>query len=166
MLNTPTGGALGGPGKQWRLGSLPGRFLRRQISVQAYLLVLFVLVSLRMLIAFSQRVLLTPQGAPLDDMLMIRGAMSITEGEWLGAYNAFNTAKNMGYAVILAALHIIRLPVLDAVLDLISESYENISITENNIKSLHNSLMKYSTKDEWHKGDYKQHSNAVEATFV
>ncbi len=114
MLNTPTGGALGGPGKQWRLGSLPGRFLRRQISVQAYLLVLFVLVSLRMLIAFSQRVLLTPQGAPLDDMLMIRGAMSITEGEWLGAYNAFNTAKNMGYAVILAALHIIRLPVLDA----------------------------------------------------
>jgi Fic family protein len=26
--------------------------------------------------------------------------------------------------------------------------------------------MKYSKKDEWHKGDYKQHSNAVEATFV
>jgi len=27
-------------------------------------------------------------------------------------------------------------------------------------------LMKYSTKDEWHKGDYKQHNNAVEATFI
>ncbi|MCL2327735.1 MAG: Fic family protein [Bacteroidetes bacterium] len=52
------------------------------------------------------------------------------------------------------------------VLDLISESYDDIAITENNIKSLHNLLMKYSTKDEWHKGDYKQHSNAVEATFV
>ena len=52
------------------------------------------------------------------------------------------------------------------VLDLISENYENITITENNIKSLHNSLMKYSGKDEWHKGDYKQHSNAVEASFV
>jgi Fic family protein len=52
------------------------------------------------------------------------------------------------------------------VLDLISESYENITVTENNIKSLHNTLMKYSTKDGWHKGDYKQHSNAVEATFV
>lgn len=52
------------------------------------------------------------------------------------------------------------------VLDLISENYENISITESNLKSLHNSLMKYSTKDEWHKGDYKQHSNAVEATLV
>jgi len=52
------------------------------------------------------------------------------------------------------------------VLDLISDNYENISVTESNIKSLHNSLMKYSTKDQWHKGDYKQHSNAVEATFV
>ena len=52
------------------------------------------------------------------------------------------------------------------VLDLISDNYENITVTENNIKSLHNALMKYSTKDQWHKGDYKQHSNAVEATFV
>jgi Fic family protein len=51
------------------------------------------------------------------------------------------------------------------VLDLISESYENISITESHIKSLHNSLMKYSAKDEWHKGNYKVHSNAVEASF-
>ena len=51
-------------------------------------------------------------------------------------------------------------------LDLISDSYENINITENNVKSLHNTLMKYSAKDEWHKGDYKQHSNAVEATFI
>lgn len=51
------------------------------------------------------------------------------------------------------------------VLDLISESYTTISVTENHIKSLHNSLMKYSTKDEWHKGNYKLHSNAVEASF-
>ena len=51
------------------------------------------------------------------------------------------------------------------VLDLISESYENINLTESQIKSLHNSLMKYSVKDEWHKGNYKVHSNAVEASF-
>lgn len=51
------------------------------------------------------------------------------------------------------------------VLDLISESYENISVTESHIKSLHNSLMKYSAKDEWHKGNYKLQSNAVEASF-
>jgi Fic family protein len=51
------------------------------------------------------------------------------------------------------------------VLDLISESYENSSFSESHIKSLHNSLMKYSAKDQWHKGNYKQHSNAVEASF-
>ena len=51
------------------------------------------------------------------------------------------------------------------VLDLISASYENITVTESHIKSLHNSLMKYSAEDEWHKGNYKLHSNAVEASF-
>ena len=48
-------------------------------------------------------------------------------------------------------------------LDLISESYNDIRINESSIKNLHNILMKYSKKDEWHKGNYKQHSNAVEA---
>jgi len=51
------------------------------------------------------------------------------------------------------------------VMDLISESYENISLSESHVKSLHNNLMKYSAKDQWHKGNYKQHSNAVEASF-
>jgi Fic family protein len=51
------------------------------------------------------------------------------------------------------------------VLDLISESYEDIEISENSLKNLHNLLLKYSEKDRWHKGDYKQHSNSVEATF-
>lgn len=48
-------------------------------------------------------------------------------------------------------------------LDLISESYEDIVISESSLKNLHNILLKHSQKDEWHKGDYKQHSNAVEA---
>lgn len=48
-------------------------------------------------------------------------------------------------------------------LDLIAESYEDIQISAGDIKNLHNILLKYSVKDEWHKGDYKQHSNAVEA---
>ena len=51
------------------------------------------------------------------------------------------------------------------VLDLISDSYKNIAIRESNIKNLHNLLLKYSKKDEWHRGDYKQHTNAVQATF-
>lgn len=49
------------------------------------------------------------------------------------------------------------------VLDLISESYKDIEISESNLKHLHNVLMKYSQKDAWHKGTYKQHTNSVEA---
>ena len=48
-------------------------------------------------------------------------------------------------------------------LDLISELYDDIRINESGLKNLHNILLKHSKKDEWHKGDYKQHSNAVEA---
>ncbi|MEM6641413.1 MAG: Fic family protein [Bacteroidota bacterium] len=50
-------------------------------------------------------------------------------------------------------------------LDIISESYQEIQITENEIKNLHNILLKYGDKDQWHKGDYKQHSNNVEASL-
>ena len=49
--------------------------------------------------------------------------------------------------------------------DIISESFSDIDISESSIKNLHNILMKHSEKDEWHKGNYKQHSNAVEANF-
>ncbi len=49
--------------------------------------------------------------------------------------------------------------------DIISESFKNIQITESGLKNLHSILMKYSKKDEWHKGNYKQHSNAVEAKY-
>ncbi len=48
-------------------------------------------------------------------------------------------------------------------LDLISELYNDIKINESGLKNLHNILLRYSKKDEWHKGDYKQHTNSVEA---
>jgi Fic family protein len=51
-------------------------------------------------------------------------------------------------------------------LDLISETYNDIQISEGDIKNLHNILMRYSAKDVWHKGNYKQHSNAVEARYI
>ncbi len=51
------------------------------------------------------------------------------------------------------------------VLDKISDSFREINLTENNLKNLHNQLLKYSTKDAWHRGEYKQHVNAVEANF-
>ncbi len=51
------------------------------------------------------------------------------------------------------------------VIELILESFNEIEITESNIKNLHNILLKHSEKDYWHKGNYKEHSNAVEATL-
>lgn len=48
-------------------------------------------------------------------------------------------------------------------LDVISESYHDIDISESSLMNLHNILMKYSEKDQWHKGKYKQHPNSVEA---
>ena len=50
-------------------------------------------------------------------------------------------------------------------LDIITESFVNIDIKESSIKNLHNILMKHSKKDEWHIGNYKQHTNAVEASY-
>ncbi len=49
-------------------------------------------------------------------------------------------------------------------LDIITESYNNIEVDENGIKHLHNILMKHNQKDQWHKGNYKLHSNAVQAS--
>lgn len=49
-------------------------------------------------------------------------------------------------------------------LDLISDSYEEIGITESQIKGLHKTLMQFSKDEEWHRGEYKQHSNSVQAT--
>lgn len=48
-------------------------------------------------------------------------------------------------------------------LDLISELYSDIKINESGLKNLHNILFRHSQNDEWHKGDYKHQSNAVEA---
>jgi Fic family protein len=49
-------------------------------------------------------------------------------------------------------------------LNLIGESYRDISVAESSIRQLHNILMKHSTKDAYHKGDYKINTNRVERT--
>ena len=51
-------------------------------------------------------------------------------------------------------------------LDTITENYESIPISESQIKYLHKILMLYGDKDAWHRGNYKQVSNAVEANLV
>jgi Fic family protein len=51
-------------------------------------------------------------------------------------------------------------------LDTIAENHGSIGITESEIKYLHKILMRHGEKDAWHRGNYKQVSNAVEASFV
>lgn len=48
-------------------------------------------------------------------------------------------------------------------MELIFDSAEEITITENHIKQLHGILCKYSSKDSRHKGEYKKFPNNVEA---
>ncbi len=51
-------------------------------------------------------------------------------------------------------------------LNVIGESFQDIEITEGNLKNLHKILMNHSEKDAWHRGDYKQVSNAIEASHT
>ena len=51
-------------------------------------------------------------------------------------------------------------------LDTIAENYESIRISESQIKNLHKIVMLQGDKDAWHRGNYKQVSNAVEANLV
>ena len=47
--------------------------------------------------------------------------------------------------------------------DMIFDSFEDIALSENHIKQLHSALLKYSSKDEAHRGEYKNITNNVEA---
>jgi len=48
-------------------------------------------------------------------------------------------------------------------LRLIQASYDEIDLTENNIKYLHKVLLQFSEKDSWHLGEYKKHPNHLAA---
>lgn len=50
-------------------------------------------------------------------------------------------------------------------LDTISASFADIRVSEGDVKNLHKILMKHSKKDEWHRGQYKQHPNSVDAHY-
>ena len=49
------------------------------------------------------------------------------------------------------------------VMETVFASWEDISVTENHIKQLHRDLLRYSAKDERHRGEYKTASNSVAA---
>ncbi len=48
-------------------------------------------------------------------------------------------------------------------MDMVFESHDSITLTENHLKQLHGVLLKYSTKDDDHRGSYKTVDNHVEA---
>ena len=48
-------------------------------------------------------------------------------------------------------------------MELIFQSWEEITMTENHVKQLHRDLLKYSEKDAHHRGEYKTQSNSVAA---
>ncbi len=48
-------------------------------------------------------------------------------------------------------------------MELVFQSWEEITLTENHIKQLHRDLLKYSEKDEHHRGKYKTSPNSVAA---
>lgn len=50
-----------------------------------------------------------------------------------------------------------------AVMDLVFESWREISLTENHLKQLHKELLRYSRQDAHHRGEYKTLPNHVEA---
>ena len=51
------------------------------------------------------------------------------------------------------------------VLSMVLDRYIHIELSVSNIKTLHNLLLKYSDKDQRHKGDYKQFTNKIVATY-
>lgn len=48
-------------------------------------------------------------------------------------------------------------------MELIFQSWKEITLTENHVKQLHRDLLKYSEKDAHHRGEYKTQSNSVAA---
>ena len=49
------------------------------------------------------------------------------------------------------------------VMELVFSSWQDITFTENHIKQLHQQLLTYSEKDDWHRGNYKTTSNSIVA---
>lgn len=49
------------------------------------------------------------------------------------------------------------------VMETVFDSWQEIAVTENHIKQFHRDLLRYSSKDEHHRGNYKTSSNSVAA---
>ncbi len=77
---------------------------KAEISPRIFWLCAAALVAARLLLLSRQTMTLYPETSMLDDMLMVRAARSILDGQWLGAYNYLTIGKHMLFAVWLALI--------------------------------------------------------------
>ena len=72
--------------------------------------VVVLLTLLKLVLVYQMPIYICPPLAPIDDDLMFRAALSITEGNWLGEYNWLTMSKHMFFSVWLALLHFLKIP--------------------------------------------------------
>jgi Fic family protein len=84
------------------------------------------------------------EGARLTDLEVEQ----LLAGLDIGSFNSRDEEEVAGYA---------------EAMNLVFSGFQDIPVTENHIKQLHNILLKYSGKDGRHRGEYKKLSNNVEA---
>lgn len=88
--------------------------LQQDMSRRAFWVLVALVVLVKLLMTRFQTVYVWVGGAPLDDELMFRAAQSITDGQWLGAYDWLTLSKHMFFAVWLAVCNLLHLPYLAA----------------------------------------------------
>lgn len=82
------------------------------------------------------------EGAALTDAEVSQ----VLSGLRIDSFRARDEAEVRGYGELLTTIF---------------ESHAEIPLTENHLKQLHGMLLRYSTRDEWHLGDYKTNPNDV-----
>lgn len=86
--------------------------LKKDIPAWVYYLLGVIFIGGKLALAACQTVYIWTEGAPLDDGFMYNAAVSITQGNWLGAYNWLTLSKHAFFAVWLAFLHLLGIPYL------------------------------------------------------
>ncbi len=88
------------------------QLLQNDLQKWHFFLICAGILVFRLLLTGAQQVFLYPDESGMDDMLMYNMAVSITNGEWLGAYNFLTLAKHSFFALWLASLHVLGIPYL------------------------------------------------------
>jgi len=84
--------------------------LQKDISPKAFQFLCFFLAATKLWLVRAHLVMVTP--TPHDDLLFIRLAESILNGQWLGDYNQLTLIKEPFFSLFIAASHWLSLPLL------------------------------------------------------